>query len=244
MKRKDDVLRTKIGFSTGVFWHNYRRNLLESYIDKIFSLNCSALELNSVVVDRLDSIWGLSKELIDRFGFLSLHAPSSEFVYDRNRETFICLNKIFNIHSKFNLDAVVLHPTSVKDWTVFNDYGDLPICIENMDNRKTTGRNYQELKNILEESGFGFVLDLQHCYSNDKTMTLSIDLKNKFKNRLCLYHVSGYKNNYHFPIYKTKQRKIFTGLENGSNIIIESPIESYKEMELELQYILQNLSKI
>jgi hypothetical protein len=244
MTRKENVPKTKIGFSTGVFWHNYRHNLLESYIEKIFRLNCSVLELNSVVVDRLDSILGLSKELIVKFGFLSLHAPSSEFVYDRNKETFICLNKISKILSKFNLDTVVLHPTSVKDWTVFKDYGDLPICIENMDNRKTTGRNYQELKNILEEYGFGFVLDLQHCYSNDKTMKLSNELKEKFKNQIRLYHVSGYKNDYHFPIYKTKQKKILSGLENNSNIIIESPFETYEEMELELQYILRNLSKI
>ena len=164
-----------IGFATGNFY-----KLIEEEKDSFSSLNINyfkadglvnAIELhcpNERIIDYL-----IQKEDLDLSSFLyiSVHAPSLT-----GKEGKI-LDKLRNLKEKYELKNFVFHIEKETKWNIFSNYLDLPISIENMDNEKDTGKKIEDIKMILEKYPFNLTLDLQHCFTNDKSMKLAIDLQ-------------------------------------------------------------------
>jgi hypothetical protein len=60
-----------------------------------------------------------------------------------------------------------------------------------MDNSKKYGKGPEHFRELIKEYSFGFVLDTQHAFENDATMSLGIELISIMGDRLKEMHVSG-----------------------------------------------------
>lgn len=234
-----------IGFSNGNFYGMYREEsdrFLDKYLNAYKEEHSKAIQLHSINEEVIDFLINKEKkERYSNFDYISLHASSLVSKNDEcSREI---LKKLRKIKEKFNLKNIVFHPDVIEDWEVFNDFQDLPISIENMDNEKKFGKTVEDIAYILEKYNFKLTLDLQHCFINDKTMALAKDFHKTLGNRVVEYHLSGYKKGEpHYPLFKTKQDEIINSLElKNIPIIIESKLEKLGEEKQEMKYILDRL---
>lgn len=224
-----------IGFNSGVLYHTCHP-ISKEMLEIIRNTGANAVELGYSTTDRSNQLKNLEISDFQGFSYVSIHAPSN-FNYGKNKETEETLNLIQESHKKFNFSVVVIHPNLVSDWNVFNNY-DLPFAIENMDHRKKFGRTVEDIKKVFQNNKhLKFVLDLNHCYSNDKTLKLASDFYEKFQDRLCEIHISGFLE-YHEPLFQTKQDKIIKALPKKEvPIIIESVCKNETELKNESDYI-------
>ncbi len=227
----------KLGFSTGCLYKNLE---VKEAILVIKNLGCKFIELGFSKADRFFSnqLDRITKEDLDGFEYVSFHTPTLN--YGNNEET----KKFFERINKFNqireLDLLVFHPDKVEDFSVFNNTN-LNIGFENMDNRKQSYKSVAEMKNIfLKNENYKFILDVNHCYSNDRSMNLAKEFYEKLGGKISQVHLSGFKE-LHDPLFETKQLEIIRAIQNLSvPIIIESLLTS-ETIKKEKDYILQNI---
>ncbi len=73
--------------------------------------------------------------------------------------------------------------------------------MENMDDRKTTGRVADEMEKFFEDlPDAGFCLDVAHVRSVDPTMEAAHELVDRFRSRLQHVHLSSLENGRHVPL--------------------------------------------
>lgn len=223
-----------IGFSSG--------NLLKenSFPIKVAADNFSAMDCGAVELhfpeSGLDGFDISSLGEFRKFPFLSVHAQdlSSREKLER------MLGFLAEIHRSFKLDNVTIHPDEIWNWGLLRSY-DLPFGIENMDWRKGSGKDIADLRKLLAlDDRFKMVLDLNHCYSIDKSMDNAKLLYGEFKDRIAAVHISGFAK-LHDPLYLTKQEEIITAVPlDAIPVIIESFGDAYRNMDdarRELDYI-------
>lgn len=180
---------------------------------------------------------------LNMYKYISVHWPWIKYRNDENTKKI--LEKIGQINEMYKLNNIVIHPDLVEDWTVFNDFRNLPISIENMDNNKDFWINIKDIKKILDKYDFRLTLDLQHCYTNDKSMELALEMQSIFRDRICEYHISWYGDKYsHGSLYKLNQDIIIKSLKfKDKPIIIESVFDKIGEHENEINYIHDKIVK-
>ncbi len=230
-----------IGFSNGNLWrlNSYENERFEDVFVKFFSIDeVNAIELHCSNEQMIDYLLENQCRAIQSFEFISIHAPS--LLYNNNEQAHRILYKIELVCKKYNVYNVVFHTDKILDWDIIAQYHDIPVSIENMDDRKIFGKTLSDVKSILDKYDFGLTLDLQHCFVNDKTMKLAIDFQTVFKERIVEYHISGFKNEVlHYSLFKTRQDIIIDSLlYKNKPIIIESEFEIIGEQITELAYIL------
>jgi hypothetical protein len=230
-----------IGFSTSALHKININRFSKNALDYFRSLGCSVVELNCNFRNNLNDLSQIDKCDLNKFNLVALHLPYKDVSYKNDKSTKSILSKVRFLHLKYNFNLISFHPDKVEDWKVFKDFTNLPLAVENMDCTRKDGRNIQDIKEILDDyKSFDFVLDLQHCYTIDKSMKLALKFVKKFKNKIKEIHISGYHNKYnHFPLFKTKQNKIIINELKTLNkpIIIESDLSDFNEGEKELSYI-------
>jgi hypothetical protein len=119
------------------------------------------------------------------FRFVSVHAPTKARI-DSDAELARALGALPEM-----IDAVVLHPDTHADLSLFGELGWLAV-IENMDARRHDGRTVAELEAIFAAlPDARFCLDVAHAWTVDPTMRLAHDLLDAFKLRLSHVHVSS-----------------------------------------------------
>lgn len=181
----------------------------------------------------------ISRETLEnKFSYCSIHAPM--YAYQDDEESHKILKYLEKLCFELPIKNMVFHPNPVLDWAFFDQYKNLPLSIENMDDRKTSFRWVEDIKKILDKYPyFNFTLDLQHCFVNDPTMQLSKDFHEAFWDRLVEYHISWFHPDYlHHPLYLTKQDQIIQALQNQNiPIIIESGFDEKDWLKKEIQYI-------
>lgn len=206
-------------------------------------LGCKALEIgvNSVSRMKEDSLMAVPKHLLKEFSWVSMHSPTNIY-YDKSPESLQILDQIQAFHDYFPLNLVVIHPDRIKDPSVFESYT-FPVGIENMDNRKESFQEPDSLAVLFNNHpSWQFVLDVNHCYTNDKTMVLAAELNSHFQNRLTEIQLSGYTE-LHDPLSQTKQIEIIKAIPEGSQpIIIESILVDVAQVREEYKYIVQSLN--
>lgn len=225
-----------LGFSTGVFYNSSVNPISNGTIETMLNLGCNAIEI-SCLGGEFGHVKKIDKNLLSHFSFISLHAPAGNFIYKNDKNTVDALNEIKKIHSMLNLKCIVIHPSNVENWDVFKNFMQLPICIENMDNRKEVGKTFEDIDSIKQKTGLGVMIDLQHCFSNDHTMKLAEKFLNSYGGEIKEFHVSGFFDNYHHPLFITKQKEILGCVPADSTVIIESPVKSIYDMKKEYAYI-------
>lgn len=224
MKKASDIT---IGFSTGALY-KYLPRVAELNADYFYSLGANAIEF-TCSEEGLDELLE-SVDLIkfDEFEYISIHAPKI-MLKDRGE---LLISKLEEINKKIRLDNITFHPDEVDDFSIFSK-SNLPFSVENMDKNKSTGKTVESLKKIFDKYDFGFVLDVNHCFTNDPSGELLKSMIENFGHRLRQIHLSGYKV-LHDPIVMTKQNFLIESIkELGKPIIIESVFDKSDGQDLE-----------
>ena len=226
-----------LGFSNNAF-HKFMESTSKKAIDLGKKLNCNAIELNCPDTKKTASrLKNIKKEWLDDFKYKSIHGPG--IIYKNNKRTKEILDIVEETCNRLKLNCVVIHPDTIEDWRVFKKYS-FTIGIENMDKRKSLGQTPQEFKKILKRK-YKLVLDMNHCYTVDKTMKIVEKFYQKFKKRIAHYHISGYIK-LHEPLFISHRNEILNAIPNKNiPIIIESEFDNIEQVEKEYNYIIKHL---
>lgn len=231
-----------LGFNTGKL-----NNL--SVIEKINlfkEIGCNAIEFSVINFNDFDLIKkDIAKINPNDFSYRSLHGAlkigEEKIMYRDDQFSRDILKKTQWLCEALKIELVVMHPDRVEDWSVFKNYN-IPIAVENMDRNKTMGKTVGDLKNIFSNLGVPMVLDVNHCYTIDKTMGLTKEFSDAFAARIKEIHLSGFVN-YHEMLAKTKQIEIIESIPNKNlPIIIESACITPDEFRREYEYVSNNLN--
>lgn len=169
-----------IGFSTGALAKgDFAQGLALQRNDAIDAVELSALRDHELrpLVYALDSLNLLS------FRYVSFHAPSK--LQNLDEKT------VFDLLAKLpERWPIVVHPEIIRTPSLWAQLGER-LCIENMDNRKTTGRTVAELRVLFSLFPRAtFCLDVGHARQIDPTMVTAIMMLREFGGRLRQLHVS------------------------------------------------------
>jgi hypothetical protein len=177
-----------IGFSTGALaLGDFRRGLALLATRDVRAVELSALRewelpLLMAALDELD---------LSAFEYVSIHAPGGrKALRDSEMAQLLapCIERNW---------PIVVHPDSVVDYGCWRDFGSL-LCLENMDNRKRSGRTAEELAphfNELPEASF--CLDLGHAQQVDPTLSVARKMLREYGPRLKQLHLSELNNDSH-----------------------------------------------
>lgn len=230
-----------LGFGNGKFYRIHSDSN-ERFSDKYMNY-CKAggavhaIELqcrNEAMIDYLIDIFDYD---LSYFSYISLHVPDLIYIDDEGSNRI--LSKLKILAQKYNINNFVFHTDKNTDWDFLSGNADLPISVENMDERKEKGKFIEDIKLILDKYDYKLTLDLQHCFVNDRSMKLAQDFQDVFKGKIAEYHISGYDSEFlHYPLFKTKQDQIINSLiYKNIPIIIESTFDEIGDHEKELDYI-------
>lgn len=128
------------------------------------------------------------------FRYVSVHAP----VKDRDADESATVATLDGL--PLSVRSVVAHPDALLDVGRYRDLG-TRLVLENMDDRKTTGRIADELDSFFDElPDAGFCLDVAHVRSIDPTMGAAHELLDRYRSRLRHVHLSSLDHGHHVPL--------------------------------------------
>jgi hypothetical protein len=140
------------------------------------------------------------------FVFISAHAPTKE--PERSERAVVeLLQSIVSM-----VDAIVVHPDVLEDLPVYRPLG-RKLVIENMDDRKPTGRTADELAPYFEAlPEAGLCLDVAHAKSIDPAMQVGSEILSRFGSRLRHVHISSLDHDSHHVPLTGEDEKTFAPL--------------------------------
>ena len=170
-----------IGFSTGALAKgDFAAGLaLQREVSRIDAVELSALRDHELPI-LVDAIPNLD---LAAFDYVSFHAPSKLQTLDEHAvfELLLGLPESW---------PVIVHPELLQTPELWLALGER-LCLENMDNRKTTGRTVAELRALFEAFPEAtFCLDLGHARQIDPTMVSAMLMLEEFGERLVELHIS------------------------------------------------------
>lgn len=222
-----------IAVSTGVFYPHL--SIKESLA--IFATEgILAIEIGSDYAKPSTSVWEeIFLDDLAHFSRISLHAPA--IAYGLNIETKRVFEKIDHLHSLRPLDCVVVHPDTVENFSVFRNVS-WPVAFENMDWQKSNFQTAESMKCVFDAvPKAGLVLDVNHIYTNDKSMSIVNQFYDLYSDRLRQYHISGFKL-LHDSLFLTKQEEILRAVKIPFvPLVIESQVPTLSALRAEIDYI-------
>jgi len=233
---------TNVGFTTGSL---YKTAIpFNERIKLYYSLGADAIELSFATPKHLFDI-SISEELkhdVNKYSYVSIHAPWKEIRYGDNDATKRILQKLRQWCGVIPIGGIVLHPDTIGNFEML-DNSELPFVIENMDRRKAYGTHPDQFRDLVLKYNIGFVMDVQHAFEHDSSMQLAREFLGVMGDRLQHMHVSGYsKSEIHCPTHYAVNREAITEiLEMNIDVpkILEGIISAdvYKTIRDELTYI-------
>ena len=168
---------------------------------------------------------------LDKYSSISFHAPSKSFTF----EELELVNHLKVITSK--KIPIVVHPDIIDDFDLWNDFGEL-LYIENMDLRKSTGKDTEELSYLFEALPYASLcFDFGHAFQIDPTLDLANSIVEKFCHRIKLIHLSEVNIDGQHLLLTQKTLNAFSEVLNALldiPVILESPARKddiYSEIE-------------
>lgn len=195
---------SKIGFSTKCL-SGLACNIKDAAIF-FFEGGAEAIELyfsapedfNAFVLDEK------TLEAVQKFSFISIHAPSRGVRYGANPETEKIISGLKNICTSLPVNGIVIHPEIIDDFAPLIDSG-LPFLLENIYKKGAFGSTPEDFIVLKGKCNFGFILDLQHVYENDPLMEKAREFIMIMGERLRCLHVSGqFEGQGHTPVYLSR----------------------------------------
>lgn len=144
----------------------------------------NAVELSALRDHELPALVSALPELdLAVFVYVSVHAPGKLQTLDEES----VFELLFRLPESW---PIVVHPEILRTPSLWRRLG-TRLCIENMDDRKSTGRTVDEVRVLFEEfPDAGFCLDLGHARQIDPTMASALRMLREFSGRLRQLHVS------------------------------------------------------
>lgn len=170
-----------MGFSTGAL----AKGDFCHALDLLRGTNVEAIELSALREEELGQLMAALDELeLDELRYISVHAPSRRHGLTESQIAEMlapCADRNWHI---------LVHPDSIEDFGCWRGFGSL-LCIENMDNRKRSGRTAEELAPYFEQlPDASFCLDLGHAQQVDSTMGVARRMLREYGSRLVQLHLS------------------------------------------------------
>jgi hypothetical protein len=217
------------GFSTGALACGDFKKALEL----LAPLHLPCVELSALRLQEVGPFLAALPGLdLDSYKYISFHAPSSFTL----AEEAILAEQLFN--SLPRSWPVVLHPDTIHDSRQWRRFG-RRVILENMDRRKRTGRDVEELTRMFQElPEAGLCFDIGHARQYDSSMTEAYLILTRLRSRLVQMHISEVSSqSQHEPI-SYASRLGFKGLSHlipaGLPILIESRVNA-SEVSHELE---------
>lgn len=170
-----------IGFSTGALTKgDFRAGIALQNTNPALR----AIELSALRDHELPALASAAARLdLAHFAYVSVHAPS-KLSTASEQDVFADLDRLPSHW------PIIVHPELVRTPTLWKSLG-TRLCLENMDNRKTTGRTVAEMRELFESLPEAeFCLDLGHARQIDPTMATAMRMAQEFGARLRQLHVS------------------------------------------------------
>lgn len=226
-----------IGFSTGALAKSDFRAGLE--MQRPFGV--TAVELSALRDCELLPLLGCLDDLnLQGFSHISFHAPSAL----TDLEEGALLDGLKAIRSSW---PIIVHPDVIENPERWRFLGDR-LCLENMDQRKPTGRTVSEMEAVFSElPDASFCFDIGHARQVDPTMGVAIGLLSRFGRRLRQIHISEVDPyGKHIPIGFAALcgfQRVARLIPQDTPIIIESmvaPARIQKELEVALRALTED----
>jgi len=233
-----------IGFSTGALAKITQ--VVEKRIAKLLHLEMNAIE---IILAKPEFIINFNptdiKKLLRDIEYTSIH---SVFRVAKEGYDGEVVKKLSEIVSVLDAKGVVFHPGSEDDYTLLENSG-FPIYIENMDASKPFGKSVKYFLDLKQKyPAFDFVLDVQHAFLNDPTMTLATEFIDTLGSKISYMHLSECDNNLkHIPLYHKPNQPIAEFLRRNTKVkqvpwLDEGAVERELELKTELDFI-RNLNQ-
>jgi Xylose isomerase-like TIM barrel len=179
--------------STGVF--EDRRGSWGDLIAAASRVSTDAVELSALSEPELPALIAyLNQRARLRFRYVSVHAP----VKDRKLDDAGSVGLLRKL--PVWVRSIVVHPDALLEVDAYCELGGR-LVLENMDDRKRTGRSADELEAVLDALPHaGFCLDVAHAHSIDPTMGIAQELLDRFGARLRQVHLSSLRGGQHVPL--------------------------------------------
>lgn len=185
-----------LGISTGVF--EDARARWPVLIERARKISTYAVELSALSANELPGLVAYlrgSPALV--FRYTSVHAPAKHI----REDTVDTLSEL-----PLWVRSIVAHPDVISDFDAYRRLG-TRLVLENMDDRKQSGRTPAEMTAVFEElPEAGFCLDVAHVWSIDPSMELAHDLLDRFRARLRHVHLSSLSDGHHVPLRAEDER--------------------------------------
>ena len=153
------------------------------------------------------------------FRYVSVHAP----VKHQGSEAPVLVQQLAEL--PVWVRSIVAHPDAISNPDAYGSLG-TRLVLENMDDRKATGRTADEIEPFFEElPDAGFCLDVAHAWSIDPTMTVAHELLDRFRSRLRQVHLSSLSAGHHVPVASDDESLFADVLDRCRDVpwILEAP---------------------
>jgi hypothetical protein len=200
-----------LGVSTGIF--DDVRGVWQQLVARACSVSTYAVELSALAEDELP---GLMDYLATRpplpFRYISVHAPVKNRLLDESSRAHLLARLPLWVRS------IVVHPDAINDPGVWRALG-TRLVLENMDDRKRSGRTADELDLLFEEfPDAGFCFDIAHACSVDPSMRIAGDLLDRFRSRLRQVHLSSIRDGHHVPLSEDDEERFAAILDRCRDV--------------------------
>ena len=139
------------------------------------------------------------------FSYVSVHAPVKNRALDDAQSAHL-LNSL-----PAWVRSIVTHPDVLAELAPYRELG-TRLVLENMDDRKGSGRTAEELGVVFDKlPEAGFCLDVAHAALIGPTMEVADELLDRFRSRLRQVHVSSLHEGHHVPITDNDEER-FAGI--------------------------------
>jgi hypothetical protein len=182
-----------MGISTGVF--DRSRGPWSELVAKACKVSTYAVELSALSGAELPGLIAyLASNPRLPFRYVSVHGP----VKHRELDDAAVVQLVGQV--PLWVRSIVTHPDALSELRPYRELGPR-LVLENMDNRKGTGRVADEIESFYAElPDAGFCLDVAHAWSIDPTMDVAFELLDSFRSRLRHVHLSSLSGGHHVPL--------------------------------------------
>jgi sugar phosphate isomerase/epimerase len=195
-----------IGISTGVFAS--ARGDWPGLVADACRISTFAVELSALSGDELPGLLAyLRTNPRMPFRYVAVHAPAKSRAPDEAATIGMLAELPLWVRS------IVAHPDTLSNVGRYRALG-TRLVLENMDDRKFTGRVADEMEKFFEDLPHaGFCLDVAHVRAVDPTMDAAHELLDRFRARLRHVHLSSLDDGHHVPLNEDDER-LFVGVLN------------------------------
>jgi hypothetical protein len=190
----------------------YKKNIKLKEVFGQFNIN--GIELSMIFKSRLYNLKldKIQLNWLKNLDYVSIHAPWKIISEAENKKEITTqMDKLYSLYDKTNAKMLIIHPEECP-YDLLDNY-DMNYALENMPKKSLdiNSLDYEEELKKIEETKYGFCLDVSHSYDFGPKETER--LFEKFKNKLKEIHLSGTEGSKHHMFLIESSKKFLESLK-------------------------------